>query len=100
MPKMTITVPHQLSAAEATERMKGLLESVKAKYGDQVSDLQENWTENGGTFSFKAMGFKISGDLTLTDSEMVLNGDYPLAARPFKGKIEGIVKEKATALLA
>ena len=63
MPKMTITVPHKLTAAEATERMKGLLVQVKAKYGDQVSDLQENWGETGGTFSFKAMGFKISGDL-------------------------------------
>lgn len=99
MPKMTINVPHQLPAAEATERIKGLLAQVKEKYSGQVSDLQENWGENGGTFSFKAMGFKIAGDLKVTDSEMVLNGDYPLAARPFKGKIEGIVREKATELL-
>jgi hypothetical protein len=99
VPKSTVTVPHQLGKQEALERIKSILVKAKEQYGDRLTDLQENWNENGGTFSFRAMGFKISGSLKVTDTDVEITGDYPFAALPFKGTIEATLRERAERLL-
>ena len=100
MPKSSISIDHSLGQEEALNRIKGILAQVKENYGSQVSDLQENWTDNGGDFSFKAMGFKIAGDLAVTDSKVMINAEYPWAAKPFQGTIETTIRERAERLLA
>jgi hypothetical protein len=99
VPKSTINVPHQLGKDMALTRIKDILVQAKAQYGDKISDLQEDWTDEGGSFSFKAMGFKISGSMTVTDSNVEILGDYPFAALPFKGTIESTLRERAERLL-
>lgn len=100
MPKTDINVSHSLGKQEALNRLQGMLESVKENYGSQVSDLQENWTDDGGTFSFKAMGFKISGELAVTDDNARIDAEFPWAAKPFQGTIETAIRERAERLLA
>ncbi|HYI25669.1 MAG TPA: polyhydroxyalkanoic acid system family protein [Thermomicrobiales bacterium] len=100
MPKSTVTVPHQLGKDEALCRIQGIMVQAKEQYGDRISDLQETWTDDGGTFSFRAMGFKISGSLAVTDRDVQITGDYPFAAIPFKGTIEATLRERAERLLA
>lgn len=100
MPSMKIEVPHQLSEDEAMRRIQNLLTDIKRDYGDRVTDLEESWTGSGGQFSFRAMGFSVSGTLRVTPGAVELTGDYPFAARPFKGKIEGMIRERAEQLLS
>ena len=100
MPKSTINVPHRLGKDEALTRIKGILVQAKAQYGDKITDLHEEWTGDGGVFSFKAMGFRISGDLSVSDANVEIKGDYPFAALPFKGTIEATLRERAERLLA
>jgi hypothetical protein len=96
---MKMSVPHELGRDDALQRLKGLLGDMKQQYGDKVTDLQENWTDAGGTFSFKAMGFKLSGTLNVTDTEMQLDGELPWAAKPFQGTVEATIRERAERLL-
>jgi hypothetical protein len=100
VPKSTIIVTHSLGKEEALNRIKSILVKAKEQYGDRISDLKENWTPDGGTFSFKAMGFKISGSMTVTDHDVQITGDYPFAALPFKGTIEATLRERAERMLA
>jgi hypothetical protein len=100
MPSMTIAIPHSLTEEEAMGRIKNLLAEVKNDYGDKVTDLRENWTGNGGEFSFKAMGFTLSGTLAVKPNEVVMKGNFPLAALPFKSKIESMIRSRAEQLLA
>lgn len=100
MPKTTITVPHSLGQNEALQRLQGMLDAIKENYGSQVSDLQENWTDNGGTFAFKAMGFKISGELNVSDTDVTVDAEFPWAAKPFQSTIETAIRERAERLLA
>ena len=100
MPKTDIVVPHSLGKTEALNRLHGMLASVKENYGSQVSDLQENWTDDGGTFSFKAMGFKISGALSVADDQVRVDAEFPWAAKPFQSTIETAIRERAERLLA
>lgn len=100
MPRSTVTVAHTLGKQEALARLTGILSQAKDQYGDRISDLQENWTDDGGTFSFKAMNFKISGSLDVSDTNVEINGEYPWAAKPFQRTIEATLRERAERLLA
>lgn len=100
MPKSTVTVAHSLGREEALDRVKGLLSQAKEQYGDRINDLRETWTGSSGEFSFKAMGFKISGSLDVSDTDVEIVGDYPWAAKPFQGTIEATLRERAERLLA
>ena len=99
MPKLSISVPHSLSKEEATSRLKGFLERVRSRYGDQVSDLQEQWGESSGNFSFKTYGFNVKGSVVVFPTEVVVDGDLPFAAMMFKGKVEQTIRENLERLL-
>lgn len=100
MPKSTVTVGHELGKDEALTRIKGILAQVKQQYGDRITNLEENWTDDGGSFSFQAMGFKMAGTLAVSDTDVAITGDYPWAAKPFQGTIEATLRERAERLLA
>ena len=100
MPEMKLSVPHQLNQDEAATRIKGLIKQVQAQYADKVSNLKESWEGNTGNFSFEVMGFPISGTLRIESSQVMMTGQIPFAAMPFKGMIENTLREKMTGLLA
>ncbi|MCA9860317.1 MAG: polyhydroxyalkanoic acid system family protein [Thermomicrobiales bacterium] len=100
MPSSTITVPHQLGKDEALTRMKEMLGQAQHDGADRISDLQETWNADGGTYSFNASGFTVNGALAVTDSAVEITVDYPIAARPFKSKIESTLRDRTESLLA
>ncbi len=99
MPKLNVTVDHQLGAEKAKERLQTYLDKVKSQHGDKFKDLQENMSGNQGSFSFKTMGFKVAGGLAVSDSNVAVDLDLPFAAMLFKGKIESELKSQLTRLL-
>jgi hypothetical protein len=100
MPKLSIVVPHHLTESEALSRIQGLLGDVKQQYATYFTDLHESWTGNDGTFSLKAMGFNVSGSVSVKPSQVEMRADLPLAATPFRGRIEQVMREETERLLA
>ncbi|HEY5533905.1 MAG TPA: hypothetical protein VIL99_03035 [Ignavibacteria bacterium] len=39
--------------------------------------------------------FKVSGSLAASESEVLIKGDIPFLALPFRGQIESTIREKA-----
>ncbi len=74
MPALKLNFPHQLGREEAQNRLRGLLEKVKARHGDKFSDLRESWVNNVLNFGFRTYGFNIDGNVTVDDSEVRLDG--------------------------
>lgn len=99
MPGIKVDVAHSLSQDIATERVKGLLNKLKADYGDMIQDLNESWNGNSSQFSFKVMGMSVKGNLNVDSDFVSLDGQIPLAALPFKKTIEGKIREEALKLL-
>lgn len=99
MPKMSMTIPHQLGEQEALSRIKGMLGDAKQQYGNQITDLHEQWNGNAGEFSLKAMGFSLAGTLRVDADKVAIDGDLPWAAKPFQGTIEATIRERAERLL-
>jgi hypothetical protein len=99
MPKLEIKVPHELTQSEALIRIQKFLPDLKAQHSDRISDLEESWSGSTGQFKFKIKGFKVSGSLFVGVSDVLIKGDIPFLAAPFKGTIEETIKTKATELL-
>lgn len=99
MPKMSVQIPHELSQEEAQTRVQGMITNLKEQYGDQISDLHEEWHGETGQFSMRAMGFKLAGSLKVTGQDVQVEGDLPWAAKPFQGQIETTIRERAERLL-
>ncbi len=100
MPTLKASVPHTLGIEEAKKRITHLLTDVKAKFANVATDVQESWNGPNANFSFKAMGFPISGVLRVEPAVVHVEIDLPFAALPFKGKIEEQITNRARQLLA
>jgi len=100
MPTFSTEVPHQLGTAQAAERLRKFIEQTQVQYQDLLSDLQGQWLGNVLTFAFKAYGFKINGTLTVDDTAARLTGNLPLAAVPFRGKVEQVIQRELQRELA
>lgn len=97
MPGFKANFEHNLGKDKAIEKLKSFSDEVRAKYGSQITDLEESWDEKGNLqFGFKALGMKISGLLQVDDREARIEGELPFAAVMFRGKIE----QEITAALA
>lgn len=94
MPAFNTEVPNPLSKDQAVSQLKGLLEKVRARYQDQVTDLQESWNGDDLDFSFKAYGFTIKGVVTVAEEIVRVTGDLPFAALMFRGKIEESIRSE------
>jgi hypothetical protein len=100
MPKINLSIPHQLSRDEARERVSRLIAEGRAQASDHISDVAETWNGYVDTFSFRARGFSIAGKLDVQPAQLVMELDLPFAAFPFKARIEQEMRERAQRLLA
>lgn len=94
MPKMNISVAHEMGRDEACQRLRGFLNLVKERYQDQVSNLEEEWTESTLVFGFTTYSFNIRGQLVVDEDQVNLDGELPFAAMMFKGRIESEIREQ------
>lgn len=99
MPKIHFEVPHPLSAADAKDRLQRFIEALQSKFEDKVSDLSQSWTDNSLNFGFNTFGIKIAGKIEALDQKIVVDGDLPLTAMMFKGKIESEMRQQLERLL-
>ena len=100
MSNLSMSIPHQLGKEEALNRIQSVLKNVEAKFGSQVSDLQQDWQSNTGNFSFRVMNMPVSGTLTVNDNDVALDSKLPMAAAMFQGKIKSIILEEARKVLS
>jgi hypothetical protein len=100
MPSFSIEVPHTLDQSTAIAKLTGLIDALQTKYKDVASNVEGNWTDNVLAFSLKVMGFTITGKLTVQDKLATVQGQLPLAAAMFRGRIEESIKSELQKELA
>ena len=100
MPSFSIDVPHTLDQQSAVSKLTGLMSALQNKYKDVASDVQGTWADNILNFSLKVMGFTVSGKVTVQDQQAKVEGQLPLAAAMFRGRIEESIKTELQKELA
>lgn len=99
MANFNISVPHHLSQEEALSRIKSQLAQLKAQYSDKLGSMHEEWNGNVGKFSSPSPVWAVSVTLTVTPSDVVIEGELPAMATFFKGKIESGIRKELSSLL-
>jgi putative polyhydroxyalkanoate system protein len=99
VPKINFEILHSMSDEEAKDRLERFVESLEAKFQDNVSDLQQSWEGDQLNFSFKTFGIKIAGKLAVEENRVAVDIDLPISAMMFKGKIQGEIQKQLERLL-
>jgi Putative polyhydroxyalkanoic acid system protein (PHA_gran_rgn) len=100
MARFNMVVSHALPEGEALRHVHGEIENLKRQYGDKISNLRDNWNSDTYGFEGMAMGFAVSGTMTVKPSHVEVVGKLPWLAIAFKGRIESTIRERMEALLA
>lgn len=100
MAKIKMQIGHHFPKDEALSRIKRLLSQLQEQFAAQINDLQEHWNGDRGDFSFSVMGMSVSGVLRVTDSNVEIEGDLPMAVALFKGRIESAIRANVEGLLS
>lgn len=100
MPSINVAVPFSIPKDEAIRRIRSLVSELQKDFADKVSNVREEWRNDRADFSFDVMGFSVSGKVSVDDDRVVLDGNIPFTAFPFKSRIEDLIRAKTSALLA
>ena len=99
MPQFSISVPHNTTKDDATEKVKHLLDKIGEKYADKIKDLEQDFSGDKLTFSFKTLGIRVTGEGTVDDENVHVKGNLPIAAMMFKGQIESSLRDSLQRLM-
>ena len=83
----------------AAERIRDVLARVSRRYAEHVTDVEQEWRQHMLQFSFRALGFKITGTLQSYAERVECSCQMPLAAMIMRGKIEATLREELEKLL-
>ena len=100
MRSFNLDITHKLSQHEALSRIKNLFTILRLEQKDKISEVKESWQNETVTFQFAAMGFTVSGILTVHPLNIELNAKVPFAVFLFRNKIKKVIREKAMELFA
>lgn len=81
-------VAHSLGRDVAVERIHQLVATLSQRFPQQVHQVQSDLHEQRVDVSFAAYGYMVRWQAEIHEATVVLHGQIPDAAKPFKNKIE------------
>ncbi len=99
MANLTVSIPHQLTRAEAKRKVEECISHLRTQYGSTVSQLEEHWTGDNLDFRFVVMGFSITGQAFVEDSAVRVEVALPWPAAMFAGDIKQRIEQEGKKLL-
>lgn len=96
---MQVQLPHKLTQAQAVVQIKKMIDDGRAKAAGQATIHEERWDDNVLTFDVTAQGQRISGTVTVNDTNFDIYAKLPIMLRMFEGRIEAAIKEQAAQML-
>lgn len=80
-------------------RLDQLIDRIREEHGQNLSEMQGGWAAHVLSFSFRAMGMAVSGAMDVGDDQVSVQGQLPLAAAFFRGKIEQTIRNELRSVL-
>jgi hypothetical protein len=94
MEKLKVSVPHQLSRAEAKRRIDEGLEQLLRRSGALLGPVESQWREDILSFEMRPMGTTISGEVTVEDRVVYVEVALPWMLAALAGSVrQGIEKQ-------
>lgn len=97
--EMTISIPHQLGAEEATRRLREGLEKMRTDFGPKLSAAEIAWREKHADLRVGALGQIIDGELDVTDDAVNVKVRLPWVLAAMSEKVAGFLKSRGAEAL-
>ncbi|MEK6373576.1 MAG: polyhydroxyalkanoic acid system family protein [Acidobacteriota bacterium] len=97
---MRVTVPHHTDKDTARRKINERIAQLFGQYAHYLSESNHQWDGDRLDFSGNAKGFKTSGTVEVTDTEVIIDGKLPLLAKPFEPRIKSTIEREAEAMFA
>ncbi|HWK08141.1 MAG TPA: polyhydroxyalkanoic acid system family protein [Puia sp.] len=91
---MNIKIQHTHTREEARRRVTTLINKLKRQYGDQIQNLNEEWTDYTGTIEGSAKGYSLSGTIDVKEDVLDIDLKLPFLLQVFGNKIRSVVEEQ------
>ena len=99
MPKVSVSVPHQLAQDEALQRVKKGIARFYAQHSDKAK-VEETWDGYVGEFTVSGQGQSAPATVTVNPADVTVQVALPMIAMMFKSKIESTLKDVLGKVLA
>jgi putative polyhydroxyalkanoate system protein len=100
MSNVTVSIPHQLTRAEAKLRIEYGVSKLHKQGGSPLSGLKESWTGDTMDFSGSAMGQTITGKLFVEDQTVRIEVALPAFLSMLADVIKPTIEQQGRQLLA
>jgi len=100
MPRLSLRVTHQLGEGRAVQRLARFVEQLRERYRAELSDFDAVWNGSALSVTLSVSGFRIRGDLTVSATDVQLDGTLPLAAVVFRSRVEQAIRDQLGEILA
>ncbi len=90
MADISVRRSHGMSEDEAKQKVEQVVADVKEEFASLVDDIK--WNNDKSEAKVKGKGFK--GHFEVDDSDVKIDIDLSLFARPFKGKVESRIESR------
>ncbi len=99
MPKVTISVPHQLGREEARRRIDELASHLQSQSGSLLKGVEQHWDGDTLHFVVGAAGQSISGTAHVAEQTVNLEIALPWMLSLLAGTVKKQVEQQARDLL-
>ncbi len=99
MMEIETSVAHDLGGQAALDRLHDMVDSLEARYPEQVHGVKSRWSGNELDVSFAAYGYHINWHATVLADRIALLGRIPASARAFRSKIEQAIVARVEAVV-
>jgi len=97
MPKtVSITLPHNLGAAEAKRRVQAQMDRLCAEYVDKIGHSRVTWTGDSAKFDVSALGQVSNGTIAVFQDSLRIDVQLPWILAALSGKVQGFLNTNAT----
>lgn len=97
---ITVTIPHNLTQAEARKRIGEGFASLQGQIaGAPIANLTQGWEGDRLSFAAGVMGQRVSGRIDVGEREVRIEVDLPAWLAGMADKIAGKLRKQGTLLL-
>jgi putative polyhydroxyalkanoate system protein len=99
MSRLTVTIPHQLSRAEARRRIQDQVAEVQRRQGGLLSRLDQRWSGDTLDFTAVALGQTLTGQVFVEDKVVRLEVVLPWMLAVLAGVVKQQIEQRGRELL-
>jgi len=100
MEKLTVSIPHQLTRAEAKRRIQDGIAELRRQHGALLHDLHETWKGDRMDFSVAALGMSVAGHLEIQDRAVQVEVALPWLLAQLAASVKQQIQQQGRQLLS